>query len=759
MANFSKPASMMTMVFGLLSLLQFTVAFQHGSHHHAHPARAASDASIAAHINEIEGELTKRQSRGPIAITGVCSSGTASNGQCNGGRTSAPRLEIRTLARNADQWNLYLLGMERFMGKDKDDMLSYYQVSGVHGRPFQTWNNFPAPLLNQQGFCPHGGSLFGSWHRPYLAIYEQAWYQSVMEVIAQFPSNQQQRWKNAASTLRMPYWDWAMDTNGGPTVPTQMRDSTVTVTKPQGTVTIPNPLYKYSFGSSLPSEMGGGPWNSFPETLRRPVANPTRSNNNEMNARFNSIRVSLRDRVFALFSSKANWGAASTSAIGVRTDLSGGGVDSFESVHDAIHNTAGGESGGHMYYLDVSAFDPLFWLHHTNVDRLLAMYQLITPNTYISNGNIPRPMAQWNQGEPKNQYSPLKPFTKDTAGNYFTSVDVKETRTLGYYYPETSDRSYQQVARAVTQLYGAGQRTLTKRDGDESATGQYLGRPIKEGDYHTVLSVIANKYALEGSYTVHCFVGKPSSNSTKNSTAPAPATESTYPLLNITTPLLSITIGGGSAPSTEVPSNETDAAYDPSTDYTQDPNYVGSYGILGAMMQGGANASQALMTEGALPLTTCLQGKEAAGELESLRPEHVEPYLKENLYYKVVGVKGEIDADTIPDFHISVKCNKAKPAASDDELPDLSAPYEVLESVTAHLPAGKPFKYIPTAIDIPLPDGPEYLEPSSDGSKPQSPSNGVFPYPSMPWEEEGYCITKQTIEYVDEQGNFLYSEM
>jgi tyrosinase len=29
----------------------------------------------------------------------------------------------------------------------------------------------------------------------------------------------------------------------------------------------------------------------------------------------------------------------------------------------------------------------------------------------------------------------------------------------------------------------------------------------------------------------------------------------------------------------------------------------------------------------------------------------------------------------------------------------------------------------------------------------------------MPWEEQGYCVTKQTIEYVDESGNFLYSEM
>lgn len=249
-----------------------------------------------------------------------------------------------------------------------------------------------------------------------LTVLQQAWYLAVTEVINDFPSNQQQRWRNAAATLRMPYWDWAQDPgSNNPTVPTLIRDQRVWVTKPEGRVEIDNPIYSFSWGNTMDAEMGGGPWDSWPRTLRRPVGNPTRSNNNEMNGRFDAMRISLRDRVFALFSSKQSWGYASTSQIGVRTDLSGSGVDSFESVHDSVHNAAGGETGGHMYYLDQSAFDPIFWLHHTNVDRLLNMYQYIVPNTYVANGNIPRGMAQWNAGEPKNSYTPLKPFTKGTS--------------------------------------------------------------------------------------------------------------------------------------------------------------------------------------------------------------------------------------------------------------------------------------------------------------------------------------------------------
>jgi tyrosinase len=41
-----------------------------------------------------------------------------------------PRLEIRQLEKNADQWNIYLLGMRRFMRTNQTEKLSYYQIAG-----------------------------------------------------------------------------------------------------------------------------------------------------------------------------------------------------------------------------------------------------------------------------------------------------------------------------------------------------------------------------------------------------------------------------------------------------------------------------------------------------------------------------------------------------------------------------------------------------------------------------------------------------
>lgn len=42
-----------------------------------------------------------------------------------------PRLEIRQLQQNADQWNIYLLGLARWQAMNETEKLSYYQIAGT----------------------------------------------------------------------------------------------------------------------------------------------------------------------------------------------------------------------------------------------------------------------------------------------------------------------------------------------------------------------------------------------------------------------------------------------------------------------------------------------------------------------------------------------------------------------------------------------------------------------------------------------------
>ena len=74
-------------------------------------------------------------------------------------------------------------------------------------------------------------------------------------------------------------------------------------------------------------------------------------------------RVSARDRVYNLLTQYPDYSNFSNEAW-IADMPQGGFYDSIESVHDAIHGLIGGDHFGHMTYLDVAAFDPVFWMHH-----------------------------------------------------------------------------------------------------------------------------------------------------------------------------------------------------------------------------------------------------------------------------------------------------------------------------------------------------------------------------------------------------------
>jgi tyrosinase len=117
MAAFSTPRGAMGLLFAIFFLFQVAVASQH--HAHSHPAHRSSEA-MDAHLQETRAILQERADN--IAIRGA-----GDNGQY-------PRLEIRELQKKTDQWNLYLLALQRFQGKGKDDRMSWFQIAGMSYR-------------------------------------------------------------------------------------------------------------------------------------------------------------------------------------------------------------------------------------------------------------------------------------------------------------------------------------------------------------------------------------------------------------------------------------------------------------------------------------------------------------------------------------------------------------------------------------------------------------------------------------------------
>jgi tyrosinase len=167
--------------------------------------------------------------------------------------------------------------------------------------------------------------------------------------------------------------------------------------------------------------------------------------------------------------------------------------DSAEGLHDSMHVWCGGESvrvgkgnnylNGHMSDPAVAAFDPIFWLHHCNIDRLFAMWQILhdngKDNTWFD-GSDPRDKDNGNFAIPRRQVdtpdSPLKPFLKSTAnGDYYTSNDIRDVASLGYTYPGlerwnyidpdgsyNKERHIKDVSILLNNTYGSGRRAVQK---------------------------------------------------------------------------------------------------------------------------------------------------------------------------------------------------------------------------------------------------------------------------------------------------------
>ena len=104
---------------------------------------------------------------------------------------------------------------------------------------------------------------------------------------------------------------------------------------------------------------------------------------------------------------------------------------SLEGLHNVYHGFIGGfpihgeKTGGHMTEVPVAAFDPIFWMHHCQIDRLFAIWQAIHDK---------EPKSWFSDEEMAN--SPLLPFRNAAGKNYWNSNRSQKTEDFGYTYPE-----------------------------------------------------------------------------------------------------------------------------------------------------------------------------------------------------------------------------------------------------------------------------------------------------------------------------------
>lgn len=218
------------------------------------------------------------------------------------------RPNVNTLNANSPDIVAYKAGITAMRNLPTTNPLNWNNWANIHGAPSGT-----GPLWNS---CQHGHWWFLPWHRMYLLFFER-----IIRKLSNTPS------------FALPFWDYSASATQGNTYPA--RALPLIFRSP----TAGNPLYTVNrnAGVNAGQQLASSATSHATAFTFTNFTGPTGSS-----ASFGSQQVAAPNH-----SAQPHGRLEST-------------------PHDSVH----GSIGGWMGAFSTAARDPIFWLHHANIDRL-----------------------------------------------------------------------------------------------------------------------------------------------------------------------------------------------------------------------------------------------------------------------------------------------------------------------------------------------------------------------------------------------------
>ncbi|KZP16341.1 Di-copper centre-containing protein [Athelia psychrophila] len=575
------------------------------------------------------------------------------------------RLEINDFIRNEEHFSLYIQALTALYTTPETDITSFYQIGGIHGMPYVSWDGSPG---GERGYCTHRSVLFPTWHRPYVTLLEQA-IQAKAATIAQGYQDKM-RWNNAATTLRQPFWDWARNAIPPDEIISLKQ---VTITTPDGKRTkFDNPFLKFKFPSAKSTSTFQPPYRGWGTTLRCPPteAANAQSDVDELKETLSDAQPELTRDTLALLTLVHTWPTFSN-----RATSTGSFTNSLEAIHDSIHVYVGGQFG-HMQDPAVAAFDPIFYLHHCNVDRLFALWSAVNPGVWVTQQQGPAGVV-WNSN------TELQPFWNANTTRW-RSAGIQATSTFNYTYPEfqnidasSTSSIKNDILDVVNALYG------------DVTLGLNASLPASlSGQIPAAFSAAAKAAVSESVHAApppapHPTPPAPVATQVASHQAPVAASSNVAHIFNAasaiipgvvksTTPPAHVEAHGksGSPPFITVPKwtarircdhHEVTSSFsvllflgdvpDDSKQWRKCASYIGADDVfVNTARDNCENCSRPVSeVEGFVHLNEAIMKHP---QLRSLEPEKVKPYLKDHLHWRVKKVSGSVEI--IPSLEVVV---------------------------------------------------------------------------------------------------------
>ncbi|MDX1456390.1 MAG: tyrosinase family protein [Marinobacter sp.] len=190
--------------------------------------------------------------------------------------------------------------------------------------------------LPNPSHCPHNLPEFLPWHRLYILEFEQALQRFEPEVT-------------------LPYWDWTSEK---------------------------------AIANGLPPALDD---ESFVDSTGQTQPNPLRQAWIEFESRWTSRGAGGRLEIVAFLADQV------ADARDVQVFYEPGSPNDFSSALENPHGGIHGWIGNDMAAVSHAAFDPVFWLHHCNIDRIWAEWQYQNPDVELPAELLSRNLAVFDR--------------------------------------------------------------------------------------------------------------------------------------------------------------------------------------------------------------------------------------------------------------------------------------------------------------------------------------------------------------------------
>ena len=317
------------------------------------------------------------------------------------------RMSVRELELPSNKYQRYatLKAFHKIKNLPSENKLSFWSIASINGQPFNKLRTVPPQSEKVWGgYSQHENVLFLPWYRAYLLYFENA-------LIDAAPDSEK-------SLVAVPYWDATATETLAEGFPDLLMDHFVTIDDNGNTIS--NPLLDYVLPEAIPPPESNPKYvrsNGY-TTLRYPFSGLTGSIQSDSESKlqndylnwqdFRDSRVYLQENVLYsltvptpsikyLFENSLKTRKYNAFSNELSAELKYNNQSSLETASIQILKVLGGGSqfdllagaNGDLSSNEMAAFDPFFFLHMANIDRVFWIWQnkfkMTTPKRFKFN--------------------------------------------------------------------------------------------------------------------------------------------------------------------------------------------------------------------------------------------------------------------------------------------------------------------------------------------------------------------------------------